>query len=53
MAMSARNGIEIDLIASNGVFGELIVHSIAKTAIIPMISAVTDGGIDVVNDTAK
>ena len=43
----------MDFIASKGVFGEPIVHSTAKTTIIPMIKAVIDGGIDVVNETAK
>ncbi len=43
----------MDLIASSGVFGEPIVHSTAKTTITPIIKAVMDGGIDVVNETAK
>ena len=43
----------MDFIASTGVFGESIVHSTAKTTITPMIKAVIDGGIDVVNETAN
>ena len=52
IAIIAKKGIDTDFMAAVGVSGELIVHSIAKTTMIPMRSAVTDGGMDDVNETA-